>query len=273
MDDEWLVSQGHQAGIDFDVVFLANYEHLLMRLHSQLVTALSRKALDMLLLGGYDKRQYKLLSWFTEFSDKPRPLSTSLDIKPSLAVLWGVCWMFYVDNQTNNGRVPSEAVLQHVDLPGWRPPEPTECKCALAMVKTGVSVLMETDRNFGLELTGAQPQPAAPQRPQPGSSVRLSSGMDLRLRNAEAWMPVDLESGVPQARQDVSRAVHSGLRWQGSAGKCDGPLDSHPLLPATHCTIQWVSAYASECVQLTRPRLGYLLPSIPSHLTGRQFQP
>jgi hypothetical protein len=127
-DDEWLVAQGHSAGINFDAVFLANYEHLLMRLQSQLVTALSRKALDLLLLGGYDKKQHRLLSWFTEFSDKPRPLSTSLDIKPSLAVLWGVCWMFYANHRTPNGRVPREAVLQHVDLAGWRPPEPTECE-------------------------------------------------------------------------------------------------------------------------------------------------
>ncbi|KAK7181364.1 C2H2 transcription factor [Paraphaeosphaeria sporulosa] len=210
-DDEWLVAQGHDAGINFDVAFLANYEHLLMRLHSQLVNALSRKALDLLLLGGYDKRQYRLLSWFTEFSDKPRPLSTSLDIKPSLAVLWGVCWMFYANSQTNNGRVPSEAVLQHVDLPDWRRPEPTEY------------------RNFGLELVGAQPQLGAPQRPQPANSVGLSSGVDLRLRNAETWMPADLESGVPQVRRGASRGVGSGLGWQGLAG-----LGTYyPQFPAT----------------------------------------
>lgn len=128
---DWLIAQGQDAGISFDEAFLANYEHLLMRLQSQLMTALSRKALDLLLLGDYDKKQHRLLSWFTEFSDKRRPLSTSLDIKPSLAVLWGVCWMFYNNNnQTNNGRVPREAVLQHVDLAGWRTPEPTECECA-----------------------------------------------------------------------------------------------------------------------------------------------
>ena len=241
-DDEWLVAQGHSAGIDFDVVFLANYEHLLMRLQSQLVTTLSRKALDLLLLGGYDKRQHRLLSWFTEFSDKPRPLSTSLDIKPSLAVLWGVCWMFYANNgQTNNGRVPSEALLQHVDLPDWRRPEPTECECTLAMRKTRVAVLMETDRDFGLELLGAQPQPeasAAPQRPRPGRNVGLNNDADLRLRNAERWIPANLESSVPQARQGVSRGVGSAPGWQGLAGKCASALDSHPLLPASHGTIR-----------------------------------
>lgn len=132
-DEGWLIAQGHEAGIAFDAVFLANYEHLLMRLRSQLVIALSRKALDLLLLGGYDKRQHRLLSWFTEFSDKPRPLSTSMDIKPSLAVLWGVCWMFYAGNHTDGSRIRREAVLQHVDLAGWRAPEPTECECPIAL--------------------------------------------------------------------------------------------------------------------------------------------
>ncbi|KAL1606370.1 hypothetical protein SLS60_003772 [Paraconiothyrium brasiliense] len=231
-DDEWLVAQGLDAGINFDAVFLANYEHLLMRLYSQLVTALSRKALDLLLLGGYDKKQHRLLSWFTEFSHKPRPLSTSLDIKPSLAVLWGVCWMFYADNLANNGRVPREAVLQHVDLAGWRAPEPTEYM------------------NFGLELIGTQPQPAAPQRPQLGGSVGLSSGMDLRLRNAESWMPADLESGVPQARQGVSRVGGSRSGLQGLAG-----LGTYyPDFPATS--------------PVDNSNLSNLLPDIPGSATA-----
>lgn len=245
-DDEWLVEQGHSAGINFDVLFLANYEHLLMRLQSQLMTALSRKALDLLLLGGYDKRHHRLLSWFTEFSDKPRPLSTSLDIKPSLAVLWGVCWMFYANGQTNNGRVPSEAVLQHVDLPDWRRPESTECECMLAMAKTRVAVLiMEADRDFGFELVRAQLQhedSGAPQRPRAGRSIGLRGGANLSLRNAETWMPANLESGVPQARQGVSRGVGSAPGWQGLGGKCADVLDSYALLPASHCTIRWVSA-------------------------------
>ena len=136
-DIEWLIARGHDAGISFDEAFLANYEHLLMRLQSQLVAALSRKALELLLLGDYDKKQHRLLSWFTEFSDKPRPLSTSLDIKPSLAVLWGVCWMFYKHNgQANNSRVRREAVLQSVNLAEWRAPEPTECECTLAHART-----------------------------------------------------------------------------------------------------------------------------------------
>ncbi|KAF1973777.1 hypothetical protein BU23DRAFT_463272 [Bimuria novae-zelandiae CBS 107.79] len=198
-DIGWLIAQGQDAGINFDAAFLANYEHLLMRLQAQLVAALSRKALDLLLLGDYDKKQHRLLSWFTEFFDKPRPLSTSLDIKPSLAVIWGVCWMFYNNGQTNNSRVPREAVLQSVDLAGWRAPDPTECK------------------NFGMELIGSLPQPSVPQRPQYGDGVGLGS-VNLRLRNAETLMPTDLEFGVLQVRQDVSRVGNGRSDRQGLAG-------------------------------------------------------
>ena len=93
-NDSWLAAQGRDLGLEIDETFVANYEYLLLRLQTELVNALARKVLEELLHpnGGYDKKQQKLLSWFTEFAEKPRPLSTSFPwtIKPSLAVLWGV---------------------------------------------------------------------------------------------------------------------------------------------------------------------------------------
>lgn len=90
--DGWLAAQGRELKLDIDEVFVANYEHLLLRLQAELVEALARKALEQLLQGGHGKKQQMLLSWFTEFAEKPRPLSTSFPwtIKSSLAVLWGV---------------------------------------------------------------------------------------------------------------------------------------------------------------------------------------
>lgn len=135
-DDEWLIVQGQYAGLNFDEAFIANYEHLLFQLQAQLISALERKVVEALLLGNHDKKQHKLLAWFTEFSDKPRPLSTfPWTIKPSLAVLWGVCWMFYnsppgseADAQRGNTRVSQDAVLSHVDLRGWNMPAPNDCE-------------------------------------------------------------------------------------------------------------------------------------------------
>lgn len=132
--DDWLINQGQDAGLNFDELFLANYEHLLWRLRTQLIDELARKALETLLLGGYDKKQQRLLSWFTEFADKPRALSTfPWTIKPSLAVLWGVCWMFYEHRGQNNAqrssmRVSQSALLQNVELPQWGAPGSTDCE-------------------------------------------------------------------------------------------------------------------------------------------------
>jgi hypothetical protein len=132
--DDWLVAQGLAVGLSIDENFVANYEHMLLELQTALIEALARKALEELLRGGQNKKQRKLLSWFTEFAEKPQPLSSSFPwtIKPSLAVLWGVCWMFYgsPDSQSTGGgndRVPLDRVLQNLDLQ-WDTGASSECK-------------------------------------------------------------------------------------------------------------------------------------------------
>jgi hypothetical protein len=141
--DAWLIAQGLDSGLDIDETFIANYEHLLVYLLAELAEALARKALEELLRGGYDKRQRKLLAWFSEFAEKPQPLSTSFPwtIKPSLAVLWGVCWMFYDHDSTDlgfkagNSRVRKDKVLQHLDFPSvqWNTPASSDCKFLLLL--------------------------------------------------------------------------------------------------------------------------------------------
>jgi hypothetical protein len=138
--DDWLAAQGIHLGLDIDDTFIANYEHLLLRLQAELVQVLMRKALEELLRGGHDKRQRKLLAWFTEFAEKPRPLSTSFPwtIKPSLAVLWGVCWMFYgrdsgEQDAKADTRVRQNRLLQQLDFPNsvpWNAPASSDCKFA-----------------------------------------------------------------------------------------------------------------------------------------------
>ncbi|KAF1830082.1 hypothetical protein BDW02DRAFT_508425 [Decorospora gaudefroyi] len=116
--DDWLLAQGLDAGLDIDENFIANFEHMLLRLQAELIEALARKALEALLGGGHDKKQRKLLAWFTEFAEKPQCLGASFPwtIKPALAVLWGVCWMFY-DEEIPRGGVRLDKVLQNLDLP------------------------------------------------------------------------------------------------------------------------------------------------------------
>jgi hypothetical protein len=94
-DDSFIIAQGIEIGLTIDELFIANYEHLLLRLQSQLVETLTRKAVEALILNDLNKTQRKLLNWFSEFPGSQRPLSTTWpwSIKPSLAVLWG-----YVDS-------------------------------------------------------------------------------------------------------------------------------------------------------------------------------
>jgi hypothetical protein len=135
--DDWLIAQGVHLGLAIDEIFIANYEHLLLRLQAELIQALARKALTELLRGGHDKRQRKLLSCLSEFADTPMLLSTSFPwtIKPSLAVLWGVCWMFYDRDSSeqaakSGNRVRQDRVLQHIDpsyVP-WSAPASSACK-------------------------------------------------------------------------------------------------------------------------------------------------
>jgi hypothetical protein len=133
--DDWLLAQGLNVGLVIDENFIANYEHMLLRLQAELIEALARKALEELLRGGHDKKQRKLLTWFTEFAEKPQPLSTCFPwtIKPSLAVLWGVCWMFYdrsPDEQTTRGgndRVRLDRVLQNLNLQ-WDTGASSDCE-------------------------------------------------------------------------------------------------------------------------------------------------
>ena len=105
--------------------FLANLEHLLLCLQQAALHALLRYSLALLEAEIHQWHQYwqqrKGLNddWFTEWPSGRRPLSTTWpwNIKPSLVVLWGVCWMFYVatPEYTSSGQaVPSGS--------GWHGP-------------------------------------------------------------------------------------------------------------------------------------------------------
>jgi len=85
-----------------DDTFIANLMHALLCLENDLLRASKRDILDQLLkvlLEDQKKwqRHRNFRTWFSVFPRVRHPLSTTWpwSIKPSLAVLWGVCWMFY----------------------------------------------------------------------------------------------------------------------------------------------------------------------------------
>lgn len=112
--------------------FLANLEHLIRCLRHAVIEALLQEALRLLEIqfwGQYLQQQREIEGCFAEWPNSQPPLNTTWpwNVKPSLIVLWGVCWMFY-DNNVNipwttpdreeRSRVadnprPSQPYLQH----------------------------------------------------------------------------------------------------------------------------------------------------------------
>jgi len=83
--------------------FIANLKHLLRCLKQIVLDAVIHHYLDLVaahILHWHNYWQYRKRlgeGWFAEWPNGQRPLSTTWpwNVKPSLLVLWGVCWMFY----------------------------------------------------------------------------------------------------------------------------------------------------------------------------------
>lgn len=104
-----LICSGKEIDVDVDVSFLANLEHCLLCLQTELVRALLNHGWDLVQKHVIDcqKEQHRRCDdWFSEFPNSTHPLSTTWpwSIRPSLAVLWGVCWMFYSPPGALSGR-------------------------------------------------------------------------------------------------------------------------------------------------------------------------
>ena len=105
--------------------YLANLEYLLRCLQQAALDALIQHSLDALESDyhhwdQYLEQQRRLrLDWFTEWPSGQPPLSTTMpwNIKPSLMVLWGVCWMFYMTTG-----LPNVSRQTHDD--DWAVPQP-----------------------------------------------------------------------------------------------------------------------------------------------------
>ncbi|KAK5714100.1 hypothetical protein LTR15_011008 [Elasticomyces elasticus] len=104
----------------FDDSYLANLVHILLCLHNQLLRLLIKKCIALVRRDDC-QRDRKRRDWFSVFPDSKTPNCTtgSYVLRPSLAVLWGVCWKFkagfdpagnLVDNN-GNIEVPSRIVM------------------------------------------------------------------------------------------------------------------------------------------------------------------
>lgn len=86
--------------LTLDETYIANLEHLLLCLRDQLLRTLISKLVDLVhkhVIECQRDQNKHCEEWFFEFPDARHPLSTTWpwSIRPSLAIIWGVCWMFY----------------------------------------------------------------------------------------------------------------------------------------------------------------------------------
>jgi len=110
------------------VKYNANLEHLIRCLQQAALEALIRLSLKLmeaeaLRWNNYRRRLAQILDgWFAEWPNGQHPLSTTWpwNIKPSLVILWGVCWMFYADNDAQM-LMPNEGSQLRQFSEGFRP--------------------------------------------------------------------------------------------------------------------------------------------------------
>ena len=97
-----LSEESSSGELDYDK-FIANLQHLLRSLQQNALEAFICHYLNIveahILHWHLHWRHSERIGegWFAEWPNSQRPLSTTWpwNIKPSLLVLWGVCWMFY----------------------------------------------------------------------------------------------------------------------------------------------------------------------------------
>ena len=88
-------------------IYLANLEHLLRCLQQVALAAILCLCVTWI-VANFLQAWHLLLSqlaWFTEWPNGRHPLSTTWPwtVRPSLLVLWGVCWMFYYGDGPSKG--------------------------------------------------------------------------------------------------------------------------------------------------------------------------
>lgn len=139
---DWLQLQGRQSSVHRESSnevceklkcekFFANLEHLIRCLRHAVLEALLQEALRLLQIQLWDQYlqlQRQIEGWFAEWPNGQPPLNTTWpwNVKPSLVVLWGVCWMFYnPPNVSNSWTTPHrEEQLRHAENVRIGPSQP-----------------------------------------------------------------------------------------------------------------------------------------------------
>ncbi|KAI9715384.1 MAG: hypothetical protein M1812_006029 [Candelaria pacifica] len=174
-------NDGFDTDILSDEICSANLQHFLLCLQRRLFDALLRKTLVDLEENArewqkYWQQQRKLGTWwFFEWPSGRRPLSTTWpwNIKPSLVVLWGVCWMFYEKESKSPIRADicwdSEAFWERMP---FSLPDPSEGKFESTNIPISPRPRGSSTAEPSLTIETAIPAPQWPSSPGPDGIYR-----------------------------------------------------------------------------------------------------
>ncbi|KAF2137455.1 uncharacterized protein K452DRAFT_100956 [Aplosporella prunicola CBS 121167] len=185
---------GLRRSHDVASTFVSNLQHLLVVIQHALGQALSAVVRRGRRPSGLERCRRKVLGRFSEFAGGQRPVSTTwpwANVRPSLAVLWGVCWMFY----------EQQAKMRASWLGNFGWPMPREDEYA----------------TYGRTLLGGhvQQNTTAPHRQQHSQHSRQAQQQPPSLRQVEVAV-AQLESSAPAATCDSLRPTLSPRSRQTS---------------------------------------------------------
>ncbi|KAI9729451.1 MAG: hypothetical protein M1834_006832 [Cirrosporium novae-zelandiae] len=178
---------------------IANLEHLLLRLEHTLLEYLfceNMQQLEYILI----RRHIVKKGWFTEWPDGKRPLNTTMpwNIKASLVVLWGVCWMFW----DNSLRQPQSVFLNDPEF--------------ISIFQSEMDLEMEQQQNFTPTGNMENTMNAMDVNMQVGASQARRGSAESAVSTMGGYggpeIPGDDESSrVSNANANVSVAVPLGI--------------------------------------------------------------
>ncbi|KAK4998118.1 hypothetical protein LTR66_002597 [Elasticomyces elasticus] len=236
-----LLSSGWELANEVDrEKFFANLEHLLTGLREQLLGLLiSRtiKLLRSLIAQHQHERAQRFEDSFLEFPGGKRLLSSTWpwSIRPSLAVLWGVCWMFYYLVEDEHGNLvyvddKGPVVVLEEQVPAFRRQLQAFCESiewsSLAL-EQGCGIAPDGPRaDFGEACNmhqAAQAPNFSPPQPQSGRHLRISSNT-----GESHAQPGVIRVNIEQQRFDLARPMTNKQAAIGTPADCTGVVAAAP---------------------------------------------
>lgn len=219
-----------------DLTQIANLYHLLLCLQAQLLRQLVFLCVE--LVRDHIAQCQKTCShlrdnWFFEFPDVRRPLSTTWPwaIKPSLAVLWGVCWMFFAsinwdteDSLIDLGyvQVSRRGLEQLMSDPAYSSAQ-QDTQTRSINTTYNISQQMSSAGGVLYHQPGAYPQFSAPLGPAeprlPRNGAHLPSGSAIMATQPQRARPRPA-AGHTQPTSSSSSRVHNASGESRRASFC-----------------------------------------------------